>query len=149
MKIDGKHRRVAEEKLSTTPGKSIAKSSVKSLFYHDVPPELIRRIALRYTEGHQKYGVSHTNLNWRIGLNDSEYVADRINHMFQHMLNFLSDGDVLDDNLGAIAWSVGFLCEVERLSPSTLEEVLGQCKLYGTEAQKYKEVIEERYGETT
>lgn len=137
-------RDIGKETHSTEPGNSSAKSSKQCLYYHDVPPELYRRAALRYTEGHKKYGTGPVNINWRIGITDPKYVADRLNHMFEHMLNFLENGDGLDDNLGAIVWNAGFLMEVQRLSPDTLDQVIGQSKLFGEEAEAYKALLEKK-----
>ena len=64
--------------------------------------------------------------------------------MFEHMLNFLENGDGLDDNLGAIVWNAGFLMEVQRLSPDTLDQVIGQSKLFGEEAEAYKALLEKK-----
>lgn len=137
-------RNIAKEKNHVTPGKTEAKSSIQALFFHDIPPELLRRIAKRYTDGHKKYGVKHTNLNWRIGINDEEYVADRFNHLFTHLINFLEDGNDKDDNLAAIAWSVGFLMEVERHAPKILKSVIGHCKYFGNAAKTFRNSLKEK-----
>lgn len=136
-----KSRRVLEaegnkEKV-VTGKKSTALSSKQCLFYHDVPPELYRRVASRHTGGHRKYISEITmNLNWRQGLDDPHYVMDRLNHMFQHMVDFLDTGNEHDDNLAAIAWSAGFLMEVERLHPEMLNQVIGQSRFSGNAALK-------------
>lgn len=130
---------MAKENSKVRTGKSEAVSSKLALFYHDIPPELIRRIAMRYTGGHKKYGIGHLNLNWRIGITDVAYVADRLNHLFEHILDFLENGNEKDDNLGAIAWSAGFLMEVERHAPEVLQSVIGQCKLFGESAKQLKD----------
>jgi len=136
-------RDVTAEEIKIKTGKSSALSSKRSLFFHDVPPELYRRTAKRYTDGHIKYSPNITmNLNWRVGLNDPFYVMDRLNHMFDHMIDFLEHGNSKDDNLGAIAWCCGFLMEVERVSPNTLKEILGQANLVGDNAKDYKTFLE-------
>jgi hypothetical protein len=133
--FQSKKRKVESEENKVATGTSEAKSSYEALYYHDVPPELIRRVAKRHTVGHKKYGVKHLNINWRIGLNDPKYIADRLNHMFEHMLCLLEDGNDKDDNLGAIAWCAGFLMEAERHAPEAFKSVLGQCKLFGQSAK--------------
>ena len=131
-----KTRNIVKEKDSVVAGPSGARSSKTNLYYHDVPTELYRRIALRHTVGHKKHNDNPVpitmNLNWRQGLDDPFYVMDRLNHMFEHMIAFLEDGDTTDDNLGAIVWNAGFLMEVERLSPALINQVIGQCKYHGT-----------------
>lgn len=116
-----------------------AKSSFNALYFHDIPPELIRRAAKRYTDGHKKYGVGTYNLNWRTGLDDIEYVMERFNHLWEHLLNFLEDGNDKDDNLGAIVWCCAFLMEVERLHPELLKQVIGQSKFEGKTAREFVE----------
>lgn len=135
-----KKRNVAWEKQKVKAGKkSGALSSKRCVFFHDIPPELYRRIAKRYTDGHQKYSSDITmNLNWRSGLDDPHYVMDRLNHLFDHAVNFLENGNDLDDNLGAIAWCTGFLMEVERLHPDVLKQVLRQSKFSGKGAEELK-----------
>lgn len=135
-------RVVEEEKEAVVVGSSGAKSSKTQLYYHDVPPELFRRIALRHTVGHKKHNDDPIpitmNLNWRQGLSDPFYVMDRLNHMFEHMVQFLEDGDTLDDNLAAIVWNAGFLMEVERRFPRIIGQIVGQCKLAGEHANTLK-----------
>lgn len=135
-------RSIEKEKNKVTTGKSDAFSSKKSLYYHDIPPEFYRRVALRHTVGHQKYNDDPTpitmNLNWRIGLDDPLYVMDRLNHMFEHMIDFLENGNSKDDNLGAIGWCICFLMEAERLHSSTLKQVLGQSAFSGNKAKLKK-----------
>lgn len=136
------------EKVTT--GKSTALSSHKALFFHDIPPELIRRIAKRYTGeikdgkpsgGHLKYGTGHLNLNWRVGLDDVEYVVDRFNHLVDHLLDFSENLNDFDDNLAAMAWCIGFLMEAERLAPEVFREAFGQCKLFGEQAKLKNEEL--------
>lgn len=137
-------RNVAEEVMKQATGKkSGALSSKQATFYHDVPPELFRRIGRRHTVGHVKYTPGITmNLNWRTGLDDPHYVMDRLNHLYEHAFAFLDDGDSLDDNLAAIVWCCGFLMEVERVAPHVLEQVLGQSKFFGKRADEQKKHLE-------
>jgi len=134
-----------EDSKMATGKKSKALSSKQALFYHDVPPELFRRTAKRYTVGHVKYSPEITqNLNWREGLTDPHYVMDRVNHLFEHAIDFLDNGNDNDDNLGAIAWCCGFLMEVERVSPKLLRQILKQSHRYGKGATEFKEYLKRK-----
>src|ERR1700746_3345375 len=99
-------RKVEEETNKVTTGNSAAFSSKQCVFYHDIPTELYRRVGLRCTGGHKKYNDKPVpivmNLNWRIGLDDPLYMMDRLNHLIEHVVCFLEDGNAKDDNLGAI-----------------------------------------------
>ena len=131
-----------EQHKAATGKKSKALSSKRSLFFHDVPPELWRRVANRYTVGHLKYTADVTmNLNWREGLDDPQYIVDRLNHMFQHMVDFIDKGDEEDDNLAGVVWGAAFLMEVERMHPELLKQVIGQSRFSGEEARKFREFI--------
>jgi hypothetical protein len=126
-------RDVSNETEKVQIGTSGALSSKRSLYYHDIPPELFKRIAKRYTDGHVKYSPDITmNLNWRQGLTDPLYVMDRFNHLFEHLIDFLENGNQKDDNLAAIAWCCGFLMEVERVAPAIINQIIGQARYFGT-----------------
>lgn len=145
-------RDVKSETKKVQTGKSEAFSSERKLYYHDIPTELIRRVAKRHNVGHVKYNDNPVpiamNLNWRIGLDDPLYVMDRLNHVFDHLMDFMDNGDANDDNLGAIAWNIGFLMEVERLHPNVLREVIGQSKYSGEiAAMRKKELQDDSRGE--
>jgi hypothetical protein len=92
-------------------------------------------LAKRLTVGGDKYGT----VQWRQGINDAEYVTDRFNHFFDHLLKFMEDGNVKDDNLGAMLWGLHALVEVEALAPEALNLIIGQCQLFGAEATKVHE----------
>lgn len=136
-------RQVENETHVVTSGKSGAKSSKQSLYYHDVPTELFRRAALRHTVGHKKYSGDITmNLNWREGLDDEFYVMDRYNHLWEHLLDFQDNLNKYDDNLGAIAWCAGFLMEVERIHPKMLRRIIRQSRFHGAGATDYKKHLQ-------
>lgn len=137
---EGERRDITKETNAVKTGTSRAVSSHKALFFHLISPHTLRRLAKRKTDGGIKYGT----VQWRQGINDVEYVADRLNHMFAHMCNFLEDGNEKDDNLGAILWAVDALIEVERLAPEVLKEVVGTSKLFGESATAYHEREKER-----
>lgn len=139
-------RRVETETNKVFTGTSSAYSSKKSLYYHDIPPEFYRRVAKRHTGGHTKYNDDPVpitmNLNWRVGLDDPLYVMDRLNHVFEHLIDFLENGNAHDDNLGAIGWNLCFLMEAERMHPDVLKTVLGQGKYSGEEAARLQQELQ-------
>lgn len=149
---DKQNRRVAErrdvskETHKVATGNSAAFSSKKALYYHDIPPEFYRRVGRRHTVGHTKYNDDPIpitmNLNWRIGLDDPLYVMDRLNHMFEHIIDFLENGNTNDDNLGAIGWSCCFLMECERMHPEVFNQIWGQSKFSGHNAKLHKEHLQ-------
>ena len=101
-------------------------------------------MANRYTVGHLKYTADVTmNAGWREGLDDPQYIVDRLNHMFQHMVDFIDKGDEEDDNLAGVVWGAAFLMEVERMHPELLKQVIGQSRFSGEEARKFQRVYKE------
>lgn len=137
-------RDVGSENGGVPTAPSGAMSSFKALMYHDIPPEIIRRLAERYTVGHKKYGVGHVNLNWKTGLDDPEYIADRFNHFMEHLMCFLESQNEKDDNLGAMLWNLGFLVVAETKCPEAFELTFIQGKLFGESAAKAQQVIKEK-----
>lgn len=123
-------RNIAEENTKVVTGLSPAVSSHKALNFNLVSPFVIIRLAQRLSVGAAKYG----SVQWRQGINDVEYVTDRFNHTFQHLLNFMIEGNTKDDNLGAILWGLQCLLEVERLAPEALEGIVGVGNLFGEAA---------------
>lgn len=92
--------------------RSGAQSSGNALRYDLIPRSFLRRVALRFGMGAEKYPP----FNYRSGLADKEYILDRINHLQEHFQGYIApenEDDLTDDNLGAIAWGCAFLCEVE------------------------------------
>jgi hypothetical protein len=100
-----------------------ATSSHVPLRYDLIPRSLLERAAERYTMGAQ----IHSERGYQRGLAEREFIINRINHITEH-LNKLLHPDYrkadspqdeegievksINDNLGAILWGVGFLCEV-------------------------------------
>lgn len=126
-------RSIEAEQTREQIGHSGAVSSHQALFFNLISPYTIRRLAERKTAGGKKYGL----VQWRIGINDSEYVADRFNHLFNHLLEFMEHGNEYDDNLGAMLWALDCLIEVERLCPQALRHVVGLCNVYGEQAKDF------------
>lgn len=124
-------RSVIDEDKVAEVGGSGAKSSVRKLYYHMINPRFLRRLAMRKTVGGSKYGP----INSRAGVNDPAYVADRMNHLFSHMISFI-EGDESDDHIGAMGWCLDFLCDVPR---EVIREVTATHTLTGESALKYNE----------
>lgn len=86
-----------------------------TLPYHLVPPVLLEAVARRFEQGAQKYGANQ----WRAGLQDPAWLANRANHALAHLLNYMhgvkQDGDSPSDNLAAAGWGIATLLEAERL----------------------------------
>jgi hypothetical protein len=134
---------VSETKMEQVSPTSSAVSSHKALYYHLIAPETIRLLALRKTVGAQKYGW----VQWRQGINDIEYVADRYNHLWEHLLKF-QEGDETDDNLAAMLWALDCLVEVRRLCPEVLKKVVGTSNLYAESATQYHQEQRAREGKS-
>lgn len=126
-------RKVEEETTREVIGNSNAASSHRALFYNLISPHTIRRLAYRKTVGGVKYGI----VQWRQGINDAEYVADRFNHLIEHLLQFMEHGDEKDDNLGAMLWAIDALIEVQRLCPEALKHVVGISNIFGDKATEF------------
>lgn len=75
-----------------------------------IPYEAQLRLAARFEVGETRYGRD----NWRKGLRDDEYVAERIAHLMNHAARILAKmrGQIPDDgedDAGAILWAGAFL----------------------------------------
>ena len=93
-------------------GPSGALSSSKKIRFDLLPRTFLERVAKRFELGAHKYPA----FNYKQGLEDKEYIIERINHLIQHVNEFLSPLDSEewdDDNLSAIGWAVAFLMECE------------------------------------
>jgi hypothetical protein len=123
-------RAVEKETTIEKIGSSVAASSHRALFFNLISPYTIRRLAERKTVGGKKYGI----VQWRQGMNDAEYVADRFNHLVEHLLNFMDTGNAHDDNIGGMLWALDCLSEVERLCPAAFKHVVGISNVFGDSA---------------
>jgi len=133
-------RAIEKETTRERVGSSPAESSHRALFYNLISPHTIRRLAQRQTVGGIKYGL----VQWRQGINDAEYVADRFNHLFNHLMNFMDNGNTEDDNIGGMLWALNALSEVERLCPEALKHVVGISNVWGPEAIKMHQLEMEK-----
>jgi hypothetical protein len=126
-------REVDKETSKEMIGKSNAASSHRALSYNLISPHTIKRLAQRKSVGFVKYG----SVQFRQGINDAEYVADRFNHLVNHLLEFMDHGNEGDDNIGGMLWALDCLSEVERLCPEALKHVVGISNLFGKEAVEF------------
>jgi hypothetical protein len=126
-------RKVEAETSKVRTGGGVAVSSYKALSFNLMSPHVVARLAKRLSVGGDKYG----SVQWRQGINDAEYVADRFNHGVQHLLNFMAHGNTKDDELAGAMWAIHCLMEVERLCPNALKNVVGLCDLHGATASVF------------
>ena len=70
-----------------------------------IPPEALRRMGERYTEGARKYGRN----NWREGMPLSAFADSALRHILA-----ASEGDTTEDHLGAALWNVAGWIDTER-----------------------------------
>jgi len=93
--------------------KSGATSSEQLPPYDLIPLSLLRRTAIRFGIG----AVKHGRFNYRKGLEDKEFIMDRLNHAFLHLKKAMdaieSGTPTEDDNLGAVAVNVAMAMEYE------------------------------------
>lgn len=101
---------LSEDKVTFTSG---AQSSGKLPPYHLIPftDGVLDRLANRYQLGIDKgYALD----NWRKGLEDDAYVADRLNHGVNHLMRAIAKitrGDYTigdDDDLAGAMWAIAF-----------------------------------------
>lgn len=124
-----------EPSIEVVTSKSGVKSTAVKNRFDLVPPTFLTRVAARFALGSQHYA----DYNWRDGVEDEEFVQNRINHMMIHWQRFLqggcqcssepllagigSDGD---DDLAAVAWCIAMLMEFQEhpLGKQTIKRVL-------------------------
>lgn len=105
-----------DDKVTFTSG---AQSSGVMPAYHLCPfDDCLPRLAARYQLGRDKgYALD----NWRKGLTDDAYVADRLNHGLQHFMNAvqkITRGDYTngeDDDLAGAMWSIVFAMAAQKV----------------------------------
>lgn len=88
---------------SLTRFKSGATSSKTSPRFDLIPREALECLADRLAGG----AIKHGERAWMKGLDDPEFMRDRLNHTIEHLLN-VSNGNFEEDdewgNLGAVMW---------------------------------------------
>jgi hypothetical protein len=93
--------------------KSGATSSEQHPPYDLIPMNFLRRTAVRFGLG----AVKHGRFNYVKGLQDKEFIQDRLNHAFVHLKNAMDQierGEIYtDDDLGAIAVNVAMAMEYQ------------------------------------
>ncbi len=84
------------EKVTTFS--SGAQSSSNKAGYWMIPFVVLRAVAQRFDLGAKKYDAH----NWKRGSKDPEFMRDRFNHMFEHMMKFKEGGDAEDNQEASI-----------------------------------------------
>jgi hypothetical protein len=84
-----------------------------------LPKEGLRRLAMRYTLGVERYGEG----NWKRGLRNKEFLEERKNHLVEHLFEYLERGNQHDDNLAAIVWGCFCLMEAEKVCMEDADDV--------------------------
>lgn len=97
--------------MSVTVFASGASSSTKKPRYDLIPACALRRLAARFGHGAQKHG----DHNYKLGVNDPDFIRDRMNHMIEHAARY-ANGDRSTDHLGAVMCNAAILAELERLA---------------------------------
>lgn len=100
-------------KSKLTTFKSGAKSSETLPNYNQIPLSFLTRVAQRFSLGASKYG----KFNYRKGLNDKDFILDRLNHAFLHLKLAIDaiehDESTADDNLSAVGVNIAMAMEYE------------------------------------
>jgi|SRR5262245_28265268 len=93
--------------------KSGATSSEHKLPFDLIDIRVLRRFAARLKLGAEKHG----RFNYRKGIQDKEFVMDRLNHAFEHLklaIDQIENGVVSnDDDLGAVLVNVQIAMEYQ------------------------------------
>lgn len=79
MKKEGMGENIQQDDRHIFP--SGAMSSGQKPRYDLIPLWALKRIAARFQLGARKYGVD----NWQKGLQDRDFILDRINHAIEHL----------------------------------------------------------------
>jgi hypothetical protein len=93
--------------------KSGATSSERVLPYDLIPTLFLNRLAERFKLGAKKHG----RFNYRKGLQDKEFIQDRLNHAFQHLKKAMDEIEIGetygDDDLAAVAVNIAMAMEYQ------------------------------------
>lgn len=96
--------------------KSGATSSGQVPGYDMLPELFLTRVAKRFDLGKEKHG----KFNYRKGLQDKEFIIDRLNHAFLHLKRAIdlieNNTPFEDDNLAAVAVNVAMAMEFEYIN---------------------------------
>lgn len=79
--------------------------------YDLIPREAIDALARRLEVGASRHGEN----NWRTG--GEEFRKATINHLFNHLLDYLENGNTNEANTDAIITNAAFLCWYEKKTP--------------------------------
>jgi hypothetical protein len=84
----------------------------------DLPPyECLTPLFLHRTANRMKLGLRYGKHNWKKGIRDKQFILDRLNHAFVHLIKAMEEIDrdhiPSDDNLAAVAVNCMFAMEYE------------------------------------
>lgn len=84
----------------------------------NVPPyECLTETFLRRSAERMRLGMHYGKHNWKKGIKDKQFILDRLNHAFEHLVKAQSaiDSDIIaeDDNLAAVVVNCMFAMEYE------------------------------------
>lgn len=79
--------------------------------YDLIPREAIDAMARRLEIGAKRHGEN----NWREG--GEEFRKATVNHLINHLLDYLENGNTVDMNTDAIICNAAFLCFYEKREP--------------------------------
>ena len=96
-----------EEEMETFDG-GAKRESRQMPRYDLIPPDALRRLAMIYTEGAERYGVR----NWEKGIPFSNLY----NHAKEHIQQYL-EGDNSEDQLAKAAWGLFAMMHLEAIRP--------------------------------
>jgi hypothetical protein len=92
----------------------------------NIPPyECLTETFLRRAAERMRYGMHYGKHNWRKGIQDKQFILDRLNHAFEHLVKAQReiDTDILmgDDDLAAVVVNCMFAMEYQHHQPKQSE----------------------------
>jgi len=99
-----------EDEIKTLPSGAATSGNLPP--YECLTPLFLRRSAER-----MRLGLRYGKHNWKKGIEDKEFILNRLNHAFEHLILAMeaidSDTPVSDDNLAAVVVNCMFAMEYE------------------------------------
>lgn len=94
-----------------------AKSTIQKPMYHLIPLTALELLAERFGYGAARHGER----NYRKGGNDPEFINDRVNHLFEHVVNFAEHRR--QEDLAAILCNAAILADIKAfINPDITKE---------------------------
>lgn len=95
VSLKNEAEKIANKEMFTTFPTGAVRVSSETPLYNNIPPSVLRRIALIFNEGAKHYGED----NWQKGLP----WKDTYNHMVDHLMKYC-EGSKEEDSLAKVAW---------------------------------------------